>query len=1077
MTLNGSLRPDVAAILKKLKDFQKNTVEYIFQRLYLDQDPASRFLIADEVGLGKTLVARGVIAKSVNYLWETIDRIDVLYICSNQEIARQNIDRLNITADRKFQLASRATLLPITLHQLRGNKLNFVSFTPGTSFHLHSTSGVAKERWVLYRLLMDLWDVHEPTFRNIMRAGVQKGNFKPLINWYNENEEIDEELAQAFFKEIQEEPELYKTYLELADWIGYRRRYIPPEARWARDKWIGKLRKILARSSLAALEPDIVILDEFQRFKYLLDDDSPVALLAREVFEFPEVKILLLSATPYKMYSLAWERDDDHYADFYRTARFLLQGDEAMMKQLEQAVQAYRDAYMTIHAGGGERIAQAKSQIEAILGQIMVRTERLAASEDRNGMLKEKCIGFDAIRSTDFLAFKHLDHIARAMDAGDQVEYWKSTAYPLNLMEGYKVKQQLKSVLEEGSVRPLSQDLKDARPYLLTWKDIRKYELIDPQNARLRSLFQESLESGNWKLLWLPPSLPYYRDGKGFKDVSIAGYTKTLIFSSWRVVPKVIAILASYEAERRIQEKVERDFRYDDLSRKRRPLLNFNRSKGRLVGMPIFCLTYPSWSLANTIDPLILSLDLRDGKLPTEKSVFGRARQIIKPKLDSVMSEWPTEETRVVDSRWYWAAPLIMDWIDNRDLLESWWNTGNTESNWALMLSDDEQDETEQESRYSEHITEFRDLVIQQLPLGKQPHDLLDVLTRIALAAPATTTLRALLRIIQPSSTEDRVGLIASAAKAGLGYRSLFNQPDAIMLLNQLHRSGAYWEKVLRYCQGGNLQAVMDEYIHGLYEGLGLMGHASSESAMKIAETILKAVSLRAAPLAFDEIVEDRPGHFALEQHRIRCRYALRFGDEKSEGVEDWTRSADVRIAFNSPFRPFVLATTSIGQEGLDFHQYCHRVMHWNLPSNPVDLEQREGRVHRYKGHVIRRNIAKHYGLQALQEHLASLGDPWKILFEQACADRPEDANDLVPFWIFDTKDGHKIERRIPILPLSREVGELKWLKKTLVAYRSVIGQPRQEELVAFLLKYLDPEEYQEFVSKVSIDLSPPSIS
>ena len=66
-----------------------------------------------------------------------------------------------------------------------------------------------------------------------------------------------------------------------------------------------------------------------------------------------------------------------------------------------------------------------------------------------------------------------------------------------------------------------------------------------------------------------------------------------------------------------------------------------------------------------------------------------------------------------------------------------------------------------------------------------------------------------------------------------------------------------------------------------------------------------------------------------------------------------------MRTAFNSPFWPFVLATTSVGQEGLDFHQYCHAVVHWNLPANPVDLEQREGRVHRYKGHAIRKNIAR----------------------------------------------------------------------------------------------------------------------
>ena len=40
-------------------------------------------------------------------------------------------------------------------------------------------------------------------------------------------------------------------------------------------------------------------------------------------------------------------------------------------------------------------------------------------------------------------------------------------------------------------------------------------------------------------------------------------------------------------------------------------------------------------------------------------------------------------------------------------------------------------------------------------------------------------------------------------------------------------------------------------------------------------------------------------------------------------------RKENIRNAFNSPMRPFVLATTSIGQEGLDFHNYCRVIMHW----------------------------------------------------------------------------------------------------------------------------------------------------
>ena len=148
----------------------------------------------------------------------------------------------------------------------------------------------------------------------------------------------------------------------------------------------------------------------------------------------------------------------------------------------------------------------------------------------------------------------------------------------------------------------------------------------------------------------------------------------------------------------------------------------------------------------------------------------------------------------------------------------------------------------------------------------------------------------------------------------------------------------------------------------------------------------------------------------------------------------------------------------------------------WNLPSNPVDLEQREGRVHRYKGHVIRRNLAKLYGLAALPRSADGLIDPWEHLFERACKDRPAGANDLEPYWIFDTKGGYKIERQIPLLPLSREVGQLAWLKKTLVAYRSVIGQPRQEELVEFMLGRMTEEELAAFAESCSIDLSPPTL-
>lgn len=44
----------------------------------------------------------------------------------------------------------------------------------------------------------------------------------------------------------------------------------------------------------------------------------------------------------------------------------------------------------------------------------------------------------------------------------------------------------------------------------------------------------------------------------------------------------------------------------------------------------------------------------------------------------------------------------------------------------------------------------------------------------------------------------------------------------------------------------------------------------------------------------------------------MRGRFAMRFGDGKNDGGAEPTRADRVRSAFNSPFWPFVLATTSI---------------------------------------------------------------------------------------------------------------------------------------------------------------------
>src|SRR5690606_38062123 len=50
---------------------------------------------------------------------------------------------------------------------------------------------------------------------------------------------------------------------------------------------IGRLRSLLARASVDVLQPDLVILDEFQRFRDLLDPTTPAGELAHLLFEHP----------------------------------------------------------------------------------------------------------------------------------------------------------------------------------------------------------------------------------------------------------------------------------------------------------------------------------------------------------------------------------------------------------------------------------------------------------------------------------------------------------------------------------------------------------------------------------------------------------------------------------------------------------------------------------------------------------------------------------------------------------------------------------------------------------------------
>ena len=139
------------------------------------------------------------------------------------------------------------------------------------------------------------------------------------------------------------------------------------------------------------------------------------------------------------------------------------------------------------------------------------------------------------------------------------------------------------------------------------------------------------------------------------------------------------------------------------------------------------------------------------------------------------------------------------------------------------------------------------------------------------------------------------------------------------------------------------------------------------------------------------------------------------------------------------------------------------------MPGNPVDLEQREGRVHRFKGHAIRLNLAHRQG-RVLQGAEAVPDEPWQAMFDAARVETEIDS-DLIPYWIYEGPV--KVERRVPLLPFSREIRRLDWLKRSLTVYRLAFGQPRQEDLLEYLQRLLGPEMTAENLSELQIQLQP----
>lgn len=1019
--------------LAVLKPFQRTTVEYVFRRLFTDPLPTDQFLVADEVGLGKTMIARGVIAKTIEHLSGKVDRIDVVYICSNQAIAEQNIKSLNVIGADAKPLNTRLTLLPLEIEKEGGiasRPINLISLTPGTALDLKSSLGTARERALILQMLRKRIGLRHQGLHRIFRGTVTEDNWPRVINEIR-RQRISPDIEAKFSAEVPDD--LIDRIRSAAD---IARRHKRPE--YTADQKpvgiIGELRRILARICVNALTPDLIILDEFQRFAELLHEQdaeaapekAAAAELARALFSYrgddgSKARLLLLSATPYRMLTLSSDHpeDGDHYDDFLRTMLFLF-GDvdgARRVEELKVELGKFRRALQSMPGARAEALVH-RNKLHAILSSVIARTERVDSTEDRNALVQE-IVPSLTIETEDLMEAKAVAHIAELVEGPGTIEYWKSAPYLLNFMRDYKLRERLHALKSRPS-RELCKAIRDAAPFSISKTQIENFEPISYRNARMRALAETAFDHGLDRALWLPPSRP------SFGQPNQA--TKTLVFSDWSMVPDAIAALLSHEASRRMGLSA------DLVDRTRRPI-------GIEELMPMLC---PSPALAKLVDPLAL------------EAVFGCAQSYDELHKQACQHLSTALRPNIVEQLGQFSdrlLPLALNKLLAEDI--SWERVVGMESD-----ADDEQ------GAMSRTIKQLRVALDEDGHKGEiDPDNVISKLATFALGSPAICALRVLKRLC-PELPTNEPALIGASIAIALGFRTLYNQPESRALLGEISPLN-YWHDIIEHAARHDLPAVLEEFCQLLLEGERAEQSSPDKRAELIAKKVTEVVALRPAQITLEQW-SAKGGKLHEQTFEVRARFAMRFAT-KAEDEKGVRRTSLVQAAFKSPFRPFVLASTSIGQEGLDFHSYCSRVVHWNLPRNPVDIEQREGRVHRYKNHAVRRNIVAAFRASAIAG--GNKRSPWDTMFAAAHADEiaKGQPGDIVPFWVYpgDTK----IERVVLIPPFSREKDRYKELIASLATYRLAFGQPRQDELMG-IFSAMGKEQIKELAS-LQISLRP----
>ena len=624
--------------------------------------------------------------------------------------------------------------------------VQFEALTPSTSFSTGNGTGTYKERALLFATLAHYCGLDAPDWLKNEYAAQDKAvdGFQPAFSAYLKRLDgiFRKDMISAGVKELlcsNEEP----------------------------NDFIVKLRKEFIKNNAEKfLNYDLVIMDEFQNFPELIgngnNDKSDAAIIAQKIFGKSDCKVLLLSATPFEINDyipegFAEEPDDGNFAGISaeRGSSDKKQVFDGFFKLIEFMIGKGERAEEWTNQWSECRSKNSKDDLQRLLHEAGIfRTERMTAT------LRDPVSRETAVAAPSF-AMRLKTNCFIGGNSKYRTAYGDSTPFPLTFGRGYSFSEEMPSLSEDWH-----------KSLFLTEDQLSGKEVIpEGYHQRFEKLKEDILSAEGSEfspaaMLWIPPSKPSGALRGAFKGRE--GYSKTLIFSHFRMTPLAFTYLLCGEAARTIKQ-------YDQ-----------------------------------------------------NKECIGGIDDVIEKMMP--------------------------------------------------------------EPKY--HTT----------------HDALK-------------------------------GYFVELFKGDVGRAAV----------RSVYPEKPYPCAVEQYCEDGCFKDMIEEYIDLLAGEYG-----KTDAAM--ARAVRRAAGLRiSSPKLY---VRDNPCCVSEESIQAANRFAVGLFPENETGSDLTRRMGNIKGAFNSPFWPFVFTSTSIGAEGIDLHWYARNVVHWSIPARPLDIEQREGRVLRYNCHAFRLNKA-----------------------------------------------------------------------------------------------------------------------